>query len=36
MIIEHARDMLKRERLFYDKMQAHIERSMVRYLLVVL
>ena len=24
MIIEHARDMLKRERLFYDKMQAHI------------
>ena len=24
MIIEHARDMLKRERLFFDKMQAHI------------
>lgn len=24
MIIEHARDMLKRERLFFDKIQAHI------------
>lgn len=24
MIIDHARDMLKRERLFFDKMQAHI------------
>ncbi|PTF05122.1 LysR family transcriptional regulator [Staphylococcus devriesei] len=24
MIIEHARDMLKREQLFFDKMQAHI------------
>ena len=24
MIIEHARDMLKRERVFFDKMQAHI------------
>lgn len=24
MIIEHARDILKRERLFFDKMQAHI------------
>lgn len=24
MVIEHARDMLKRERLFFDKMQAHI------------
>ncbi|AVO02920.1 MULTISPECIES: LysR family transcriptional regulator [Staphylococcus] len=24
MVIEHARDMLKRERLFFDKMQAHM------------
>ncbi|KOR14234.1 LysR family transcriptional regulator [Staphylococcus carnosus] len=24
MVIEHAREMLKRERLFFDKMQAHI------------